>query len=176
MRILHKAVCLAAALASGPAVAQSPVSGCGGPFPFPLSDGNRVAAKDMRRLFAGKTVEYIRHYQEEGIETPRGRTLPVRRERIFGLQWRADGSLLSTCEERTGTAESFKPCLGMTPNVPGSSDAGVWRIADQVLCWTQTRVRGSEEVCVTVHRQDGRYAAKLARGAWTCLEGEFLFK
>ncbi len=176
MRASSASVCLAVALGAGPAFAQSlgPHLGphCAGPLPFSVSDANRVAAKDMQRLFAGKSIEYVRRIQVLGEETPRGRLPPSMVERIYSVQHRTDGSMTGLCEVRVKPSDPFTPCRGGI----GSGTVGVWRIVDGSLCHSVLGFRDEQEACVSVHRQEGRFAGKLVRGPWACLEGEFLFK
>jgi hypothetical protein len=172
MRSLCAGVSMAVAIAAGPVFAQPLGPHCAGPVPFTASEANRVPAKDMQKLFAGKSIEYVRRIQVPGEETPRGRLPPTTVERIYSAQYRTDGSLTGVCEVRAKSTDPFTPCRGGV----GPTTVGVWRIADGMLCHSVLGFRDGQEACVSIHRQDGRYAAKLARGPWTCLEGEFLFK
>jgi hypothetical protein len=169
MRSLCAGVSMAVAFAAGPAFAQPVGPFCAGPLPFPVSEANRVPAKDMQKLFAGKSIEFVRRIQVPGEETPRGRLPPTTVERIYSSVYRTDGSLTGVCEERAKAGDPFSPCRV-------SSTVGVWRIADRSLCFSVFGFRDGQEACVSIHRQEGRYAAKLARGLWACIEGEFLFK
>jgi hypothetical protein len=149
-------------------------------MPFPVNEANRVAAKDMQKLFAGRTFQYYRRWsgwQQAPTQMSRGQPAPSFFERIITVDVRYDGSLLLGCSERLdASAASFQTCARMAPDVAGSTENGVWRIDGGLFCWKHSRIRNAEEVCVSVHRQGSRYAAKLARGPWTCLEGELLFK
>lgn len=149
---------------------------CAGPLPFAATDASRVAAKDMQKLFAGRTINVLRRGQRPGTETSQGRAPPAMVERIFTMHWRADGSFHATCEDRVGAMASFKPCPSCGNDAAGAREVGVWHIADGLLCFSPLRIRGGQEACVSVHRHEGRYAAKLVSGPASCLEGEFLFK
>jgi hypothetical protein len=162
-------------MASGPAAAQS-FGPCNKPWPFAVNDSNRVAQGELQRLFSGKTTVYLRQFQAGGEVTDRGRA-PVRKiERTFTTQLRADGSLAVTCDEWAANSNSTVPCPGFNARVAGARESGIWRTGEGLLCYSLTRVRDGEEICVSIHRQDGKFAAKLARGSQTCFEGEFLFK
>jgi hypothetical protein len=175
------AVCFAIATTAVTAAAQpANPARCAGPLPFPVNAANQVAAKDMQKLFAGRTMQYLRRWrgaQPAPSQTSRGPPAAPLFERIFTTDYRRDGSLLARCEERPeGSGTTFRACEHFTPEASGSTENGTWRIDGGLLCWVNSRIRNAEEVCVSVHHQDGRYAAKLARGPWTCKEGEFLFK
>ncbi len=175
------AVCFAIALTDGMAAAQSAnPARCAGPLPFPVNAANQVAAKDMQKLFAGRTMQFLRRWreaQQAPSQTSRGQPAAPWIERIMSGDFRRDGSLLARCEERPeGSGTAFRACERYTPEASGSTENGTWRIDAGLLCWAHTRIRDAVEVCVSVHHQDGRYAAKLVRGPWTCMEGEFLFK
>ncbi len=167
---------LAAIVFAAAASAQGPGPQCNKPWPFAVNDANRVAQRDLDRLLSGKTIVYLRQFQAGGEVTDRGRA-PIRRfERTFTTQLRADGSLAVTCEERVANSDSFVPCPGFDANIRGARENGIWRTSEGLLCFSLTRVRDGEEVCVSIHRQNDRFAAKRERGSWTCLEGEFAFK
>jgi hypothetical protein len=163
------------AFVAGAASAQNR-AWCAGPLPFPVTDANRVAANDLRKLFAGRTIEALRRGERPAMETPQGHSPATKVERKFSMQWRADGSFSAACEDRTGAIDAFKPCMAWGTEATGSREVGVWQIADGLLCFRPLRIRSGQEACLSVHRAGGRYVAKLVNGPGSCLEGEFLFK
>ncbi len=77
------------------------------------------------------------------------------------------------CNWRHAKSETFGPCLGRPG---GAQDAGAWRIADGAYCHDSTFFESRGELCFSIHRQDGRFLAKLVSGSGGCFEGEIVFK
>ena len=192
---------LVAFAAATPAATQTPDPGqrtnvCLVDFPFPPTEANRVPARELPRLFAGKTFESIRRPDPAAVAPgppPGGAPRSGRRdstatpgparglgwtERVFSTEVRADGSIFSRCEERLTKAESFQPCRQRrgTETVQGPNEIGVWRIADGLYCRTFSQITSGAEGCSSVHRQDGRYLFKHVRGPIICGQGEIIFK
>jgi len=122
--------------------------------PFPVTDANRLSDDELRALFNGKTLAYVR-------ESTRVQGAFVRLAR----ELRADGSMVSSCQLGRNRAGPWKNCQSYgsdTSRVAGHRDVGVWRIENRALCIEHTAFKLG--ACFAIHRQGGVLAAKNMRG------------
>jgi hypothetical protein len=157
-------------------------------FPFMPTEANRVPARELFALFAGKRAEYFRVWDPEAPLNKASRRTAARPtinspppaasrgpplDYLYNLEWRADGSFRTICAWRYAKNEDYGPCA---TRPGGTQDSGAWRIADGAYCAHSTYLESRGENCHSIHRQDGRYAAKLVKGTGGCFAGEIVFK
>ena len=138
-----------------PAEAQQNRAGCLVPdAPFELTPANRVNGTQLRALLSGKRV----------VAQRRNNSSPSSR---YGFEFRADGSLVFTCQVLNG-----EPCGFFTPGGSGR-DIGVWRIEGDQLVLQRTRfaAQGRIDGRVTLHRQGNVYAGGRTSAPHFCLAG-----
>ncbi len=135
-----------------------------GALPFAATDANRLDDTQLREIFAGKKLGYVReHAQHAAVYLNQTREL------------RPDGSAVHTCNSGRGASGPWKPCPQISTaknSVKGSRDVGVWRIANRSLCVASASFGERSDTCLAIHRRGTALAAKQLSGPRTnCIEG-----
>jgi hypothetical protein len=167
-RVRALSLVLVTAAAIAPAHAQQgndPAARCrNGAIPFAASEANRLGDAQIRDLFIGKKLGYIR----ESTRTP-GIYINATRE------LRADGSVEHHCSAGRGPNGPWKACAELGSDrqaIKGSRDVGVWRIANRALCVASASFGERSEGCFSIHREGTTLAAKQTGGPRShCIEG-----
>jgi hypothetical protein len=156
-------------LAGWPVAAEAddndPAAWCkNGGIPFDATDANRLSDAEIRRVFSGKRLGYIR----ETIKPP-GQYLNAYRE------LRSDGSVAHVCQNGPTANGPWRLCklIGSEQkSVAGARDVGVWNIKNRTLCTTPAAFGPRAEVCFAIHRQGETLAARQVSGPRTyCIQG-----
>jgi len=129
--------------------------------PFATSLANQIKGPEISRMLADKSIVALRRSVGGGAPELEGR---------FGFAFRADGSVLFTCQTHRGPGAPWEPCRAFNPDTAGSRDVGVWRVEGDVLIVQRTRF-GESEARVTLHRQGNVYAFARLTTAHLCLPG-----
>ncbi|HEY7609193.1 MAG TPA: hypothetical protein VIF14_08170 [Alphaproteobacteria bacterium] len=135
--------------------------------PFTLTEGNRLRGAELVALLSGKAMTYFR---KSKVNRGQNRYLKLHR------QFRPDGSSLFTCEMGPSLNGPWRPCRRIATarsSVEGNREIGVWETREESVCFKFVSLGSGTPLCFAIHREAGRFYAKVTRSVGNCVEGDF---
>lgn len=167
MRFVLSAAC-AAALCHAPAAFAQNRAVCETPAPeFPLTEANRVSARDLEPMLRDKTMLLFRRSVRNGQTVSY-----LRLQRLF----RSDGSFVTLCDNGPTPDGPWKSCSRISSpatgdTAPGNREIGTWVVQGGHFCYRMANLDRGIPICFALHRNGNMFYVKRPINVRSCTEG-----